>query len=88
MAKPNEDTSLIEDRLQNLSEIYADRFTTNFAIYEANNRLDGIKGVINNKIDEILIAQKGSRILADQIFSRFSINELIYVGQTPLIILP
>jgi len=88
LAKPNEDTTLIKEKLQTLSETYADRFTTNFAIYEANNRLDGIKGVINNKIDEILIVQKGSRILTDQLFSRFLINELVYEGQTPLIVLP
>lgn len=88
LAKPNEDTTLIKEKLQTLSETYADRFTTNFAIYEANNRLDGIKGVINNKINEILIVQKGSRILTDQLFSRFLINELVYEGQTPLIVLP
>ena len=88
LAKPNEDTTLIKERLQSLSETYADRFTTNFAIYEANNRLDGIKAVINNKIDEILIVQKGSRILTDQLFRRFLINDLVYEGQTPLIVLP
>ncbi len=88
LAKPNEDTSEIEKQLRNLSKRYADRFATNFAVYEANNRLDGIKGVINNKIDEILIVQKGSRILTDQLFRRFVINELVYEGETPLIVLP
>jgi|SRR5690554_595047 len=88
LAKPNEDTTRIKEQLQRLSDIYADRFSTNFAIYEANNRIDGIKGVINNKIDEILIVQKGSRILTDQLFRRFLINELVYEGQTPLIVLP
>lgn len=88
LAKPDEDTSKIKEQLQQLSVTYADRFTTNFAVYEANNRVDGIKGVINNKIDEILIVQKGSRILTDQLFRRFLINELVYEGQTPLIILP
>ncbi|MDT7829903.1 universal stress protein [Pricia sp. S334] len=88
LAKPNEDTTRIKEQLQHLSETYADRFTTDFAIYEANNRIDGIKGVINNKIDEILIVQKGSRILTDQLFRRFLINELVYEGQTPLVVLP
>lgn len=88
LAKPNEDTTIIKKQLQRLSETYAERFTTSFAVYEANNRLDGIKGVINNQIDEILIVQKGSRILTDQLFRRFLINELVYEGQTPLIVLP
>lgn len=88
LAKPNEDTTHIKEQLRNLAETYADRFTTKFAIFEANNRLDGIKGAINNKIDELLIVQKGSRILTDQLFRRFLINELVYEGQTPLIVLP
>lgn len=88
LAKPDEDTTVIKAQLRNLTEIYSERFSTDFAIYEANNRQDGIKSVINNKIDEILIVQKGSRILSDQLFSRFLINELVYEGQTPLIVLP
>lgn len=88
LAKPEEDTAHIKEQLKDLSQKYADRFNTNFAVYEADNRVDGIKGVINNKIDEILIVQKGSRILTDQLFRRFLINELVYEGQTPLIILP
>lgn len=88
LIKPNEDTTNIKKQLKDLSEMFADRFKTDFAIYEADNRLDGIKKVINNKIDEILIVQKGSRILTDQLFRRFLINELVYEGQTPLIVLP
>ncbi|GGW54379.1 nucleotide-binding universal stress UspA family protein [Winogradskyella epiphytica] len=88
LAKPNEETSEIKERLQRLSASYADEFNTDFAIYEADNRLDGIKSVINNKIDEILIVQKGTRIMTDQLFRRFLINELVYEGQTPLVVLP
>lgn len=88
LAKPNENTAVVKKQLTYLSEMFADRFSTDFAIYEANNRIDGIKGVINNKIDEILIVQKGSRILTDQLFRRFLINELVYEGQTPLVVLP
>lgn len=88
LTKPEENITSIREKLQALTAAYSDRFTTDFAIYEANNRMDGIKGVINNKIDEILIVQKGSRIMTDQLFSRFLINDLVYEGQTPLIVLP
>lgn len=88
LIKPDEDTTVIKKQLQYLAEMFADRFETDTAIYEADNRLDGIKSVINNKIDELLIVQKGSRILTDQLFRRFLINELVYEGQTPLIVLP
>lgn len=88
LAKPNEKTNHIEKQLQQLAEMFADRFKTDFAIYEGQNRLEDIKKVINNNIDEILVIQKGSRNFTDQLFKRFIINELVYAGQTPLIVLP
>ncbi|MNE57231.1 hypothetical protein D3C80_1521830 [compost metagenome] len=68
--------------------MFSDRFNTDFAIYEGNNPFDDIKKIINNKNDEMLIVQKGSRHLTDQLFRKFLINELVYEGQTPLIVLP
>lgn len=88
LAKPNEKTKGTEKHLKDLSEMFADRFNTDFAIYEGNSPFEDIKKVINNKIDELLIVQKGSRLLTDQLFRRFLINELVYEGQTPLVVLP
>lgn len=88
LANPDEDTKEIEQHLKQLSDEFADRFHTDFAIYEGQNRLEDIKKVINNKIDEILVVQRGSRMLTDQLFRRFLINDLVYEGQTPLIVLP
>ncbi len=88
LAKPNENTTAIKKQLQDLTEMFSEGFNTNYAIYEGDNRLEDIKNVINNKIEELLIVQKGSRILTDQLFRRFLINELVFEGQTPLIILP
>ncbi|MFL0353484.1 universal stress protein [Xanthomarina sp. GH4-25] len=67
LANLDEETISIENQLRELSEKFADRFNTDFAIYEGQNRLDDIKKVINNKIDEILIVQKGSRLLTNQV---------------------
>lgn len=88
LTKPNEKTIIIERQLRKLSEMFADRFITDFAIFEGHNPFDDLKKVINNKIDEMLIVQKGSRLLTDQLFRRFLINELVYEGQTPLVVLP
>lgn len=88
LARPNEDTQSMGKQLEDLSTTYAERFKTTHAIYEGQNRLEDIKKVINNQIDEILVVQKGSRLLTDQIFRRFLINELVYEGQTPLVVLP
>ncbi|MFA5432547.1 MAG: universal stress protein [Candidatus Paceibacterota bacterium] len=88
LAKPNERTKGIERHLKELKEMFSDKYNTSFAIYEGNNPFNDIKKVIKNKIDEMLIVQKGSRLFTDQLFRRFLINELVYEGQTPLIVLP
>jgi nucleotide-binding universal stress UspA family protein len=88
LAKPNEKTKGIEKHLKDLKEMYSDRYKTSIAIYEGNNPFADIKQVINNTEEEMLIVQKGSRLLTDQLFRRFLINELVYEGQTPLIVLP
>ena len=88
LAKPSEKTSDMEKQLRDLTALFAEKFNTNFAIYEGSTPFEDIKKVINNKVNEMLIVQKGSRLLTDQLFRKFLINELVYEGQTPLIILP
>lgn len=88
LAKPDEKTVGIETQLRELSEMFSHRFNVNYAIYQGHSPFDDIKKVINNKIDEMLIVQKGSRLLTDQFFRKFLINTLIYEGQTPLVVLP
>ena len=88
LSKPNEKITGIEKQLSDLSALFAGRFHTNFAIYEGLNPFEDIKSVLNNNTDEMLIIQKGSRLLTDQLFRKFLINELVYEGQTLLIVLP
>ena len=88
LAKPNEKTVNIEKHLRDLTSLFAGTFNTNFAIYEGNDPFQNIRNVINNKEEEILIVQKGSRLWTDQIFRKFLINELVFEGQTPLVVLP
>lgn len=88
LAKPNEKTIGIEKHLKELKEMFSNRYNTSFAIYEGSNPLDDIKKILNIKFDDMLVVQKGSRLLTDQLFRRFLINELVYEGQTPLIVLP
>ena len=88
LAKPNEKTKGIEKQLNNLHSLFSEKFDTKTVIYEGSTPFEDIKKIINNKEEEMLIVQKGSRLLTDQLFRRFLINELVYEGQTPLIILP
>lgn len=88
LARPDEKTTEIEKQLEDLTKLFAKKFNTDFAIYRGNSAFADIRKVINNKIDEILIIQKGSRLFTDQFFRRFLINELVWEGETPLIVLP
>lgn len=78
----------IKNELNELSAIFSDKFSTKTIIYKGKNAIKEIKKVINNKEEEILIVQKDSRLLTDQFFKKILINELVYEGQTPLVILP
>ncbi len=88
LAKPLEETKGVAQQLKDLAVLFSDRFNTNFEIYEGRNAFSAIEKVINSKIDELLIVQKGARLLTDLFFRRFLINHLVYKGQTPLIVLP
>lgn len=88
LAKPNEKLKGINKQLEDLARLFSDRFETTTAIFEGGNAFEEIRKVINNKIEELLIVQKGSRLLTDQLFRKFLINELVYEGETPLVVLP
>lgn len=84
LAKTQEDAEGMEKQLSALAEAY----DASYAIYTGENAFSDIKDVINNRIDEILVVQKGSRLLTDQLFRKFLINELVYEGKTPMVVLP
>lgn len=87
LIKPNDSNLEIEKKLSDLAQLYSKNFKTSFEIYETNNPNRDIKKVINSSINEILVVQRGSRLLSDQLFRPFLINELVYDGETPLVII-
>jgi hypothetical protein len=84
LGKSGEDNSLIEKQLRDLAKL----FSAEMALYEGGNAFADIKKVINNREKELLVVQKGSRLLTDRLFRKFLINELVHEGETPLIVLP
>lgn len=84
----NDDTSIVENHLKELAEKFSAKTNTSFSIYKADNFSTKIKEIINNNTEDILVVQKGSRLLKDQLMRKFLINELIYEGKTTLITLP
>lgn len=88
LAQPGEEVEQVKNQLKTLTDLFAAKFSTDFKVYEGDDPFEDIRKVINNKVDEILLVQKGSRLLSDQLFRKFLINELVYEGETPLIVLP
>lgn len=87
-AKTNENTFAMEKKLRELTLLFGEKYSTGFEIYQGSDAFEKIKLVVNNKTDELLVIQKGSREWTDQLFRKFLINELVYAGETPLVILP
>lgn len=88
LSKPDEHNEDNEKQLLELSNFFKNEYNTDYTVYEGKNTFENIKKVINNKTEEILVVQKGSRLLTDQLFRKFLINDLVYEGQTPLVVLP
>jgi nucleotide-binding universal stress UspA family protein len=74
--------------LKELTALYSDQRDTAYRLYQGDDELTGLKNLIAAKEDEFVVVQRGARMLFDQIFRKFLVNELVYEGRTPLIILP
>ncbi len=74
--------------LQELAALYSDQRKTAYDLYQGNDELISLKNLIYEKANEFIVVQRGARMLFDQIFRKFLVNELVYEGRTPLIILP
>ncbi len=88
LAKPNEHTQGIEKYLADLCEMYGDGYQVKYATYRGISPSSDIKKVINCESGDLLVVQRGSRLLTDQLFRKYLINELVYEGLTPLVVLP
>lgn len=61
---------------------------TKYKIFSGKNAFEEIKNFMPRDNKTFLVLQKGSRSLNDQVFRKFIVNDLIYHGSVPLIILP
>ena len=78
----------IEKLFSSLRELYED-YPTSFNTFPfPSNKLEGIKEIIEEANDQLLVVQRGTRYLTDHLFRTFLINELVYDGKTPLVVLP
>lgn len=77
-----------EKYLNELAEHYSERVTTCYEIYKSDAIFEDLKAIVAKKELQFLVVQRGSRMLTDQLFRPFLINELAYEGETPLIVIP
>ena len=82
-------TKKIEDLFASLKDIYEDDFRTSCTAYKfSGNKMTGIKELVEGQENQLILVQKGSRYFTDYIFRKFLINELVYDGKIPLVVLP
>jgi nucleotide-binding universal stress UspA family protein len=87
LANFNEFNVNMNDRLVGLANLFSSKYKTDYKLFESKNVFEDIKKIVENNQNELLIIQKGSRLLSDRIFRRFLINELVYDGKIPLVLL-
>lgn len=74
--------------LNELKNRYSEHYTCRINLFAGNDALNDLKNFVLPQNGSFLVLQKGSRSLADRVFRRFMINEMVYDASTPLIILP
>lgn len=82
------DLMQMESFLSRLVDQYNDRVKADYNLYAGEKVYDNIRDIINSRTDELLVVQRGSQSLAYQPFRKFIINELVFAGETPLVVLP
>lgn len=88
LAGQNDDIMEVRSYLQEVSARYSDIVPVDYDVYQGDNVYGNLKNLINNQSNELLVVQKGSQLYSNQLFKKFLINELVYEGDTPLVVLP
>ena len=74
--------------LKYLTDHYQDLINGSFKMFTGENVFKEIKTYVEQGDKPFLVLQKGPRTVNDQVFRKFLINDLVYHGNIPMIILP
>lgn len=88
LAGQDDDITEVRSYLQAMSSRYSDIVSVDYDVYQGENVYGNLKNLISNQSKELLVVQKGSQLYSNQLFKKFLINELVYEGDTPLVVLP
>ena len=85
---PEDEARSTEKYLKELTGLYAEKRNASYKILKGRSALAGLKSVMSSRKNEFVVVQRGSRMFMQQVFRKYLINELVYEGHTPLIVLP
>lgn len=88
LSRPDEDTTEVEKLLKEHADMFSEKYRTFYEVYVSSNPSKNVQNVISGKSNDLLVVQKGERLLTDYLFRKFLINDLVYGAETPLIVLP
>jgi hypothetical protein len=78
----------LETFLLNLSKIMLADLSVETMLFSGSDVFTEIKNHFQEKHDYFLLLQQGSRDFSDLLFRKFLINELVFDGSIPMVILP
>lgn len=84
--KETEEEKASRENLLKLQTEYKN-FKSEVQIYRGNDASSSLRDKMKLSHNSFLVLQQGTRSLTDKFFRKFTINELVYRAQTPLIVL-
>lgn len=84
--KETEEEQSAREHLLKLQSEYKS-FKSEIQIYKGNDATSALREKMKQSHNSFLVLQQGSRSLTDKLFRKFTINELVYRAQTPLLVL-
>lgn len=83
-----EDEKVLLQHLKLLSEKIKSHMENKFTVFCGEEVFEKVKTFISSEKGQFLVVQKGGRTFKDKLFRRFLINDLVYDGSVPLVIIP
>jgi nucleotide-binding universal stress UspA family protein len=74
--------------LKTLEERYRDELPTSYQMYGGEQAFLQVKAVMQHYKNSLLLVQRGSRNLSDQLFRSFFVNDIVYDASIPMLMIP
>ena len=88
IAREGDDEGTLYDYLSLLSGKYSHHLEIKINVFCGGEVFSKVKTYFTESANQVLVIQKGGRTFQDKIFRKFLVNELVFDGSVPLIVLP